>query len=488
MTANNSLLAGEPLATTAKKSQTLNRSFSIAFFADILAIIEASIVCLLAPIAKFSYVDLYLQSFDSFEAYLELGVFAGVINVFVFRKYKLYAADQFRNYAYTPLSLIVISLSTTFLLLLAFLYLLKTSDNFSRVWMVLWFALSVVAIGTERMFVRAAMERRARQGKFKIRVAVYGTGQLGGKVVRNLLDDPQNFEFSGYYCDVNMPRDAENRNAQGGMEALVAAARQNRFDRVICALPITERDRLGNVISHLSALPIEVDLYMDSLSTPLRLYGFSSLGNNFLLQLQRRPISDRNRAWKAASDYILAGLALLALFPLFAIIAAAIKLESKGPVFFRQRRHGFNHEVIHVTKFRTMTTTDDGPVIKQAEKGDKRITKVGAFLRRSSLDELPQLLNVIRGEMSIVGPRPHALAHNEYYSTLVEHYAARHRVKPGITGWAQVNGFRGETRKPSDMMNRVKYDLYYIDNWSLLFDLRILLTTVFAVVAAKNAH
>ena len=177
---------------------------------------------------------------------------------------------------------------------------------------------------------------------------------------------------------------------------------------------------------------------------------------------------------------------LLAALPIFLLVAAAIKLDTPGPVFFRQRRHGFNHNIFMVWKFRTMTVVEDGVAIVQARKGDQRITRVGRWLRRTSLDELPQLLNVLAGEMSLVGPRPHAVAHNEHYSLLLGTYASRHKVKPGITGWAQVNGYRGETDTSEKMAKRVEYDLYYIEHWSLLFDIKILLLTPFSLFG-KNA-
>ncbi len=171
-----------------------------------------------------------------------------------------------------------------------------------------------------------------------------------------------------------------------------------------------------------------------------------------------------------------------------ALIAIAIKLDSKGPVLFRQRRHGYNYRVVEVLKFRTMTVMEDGAQITQATKNDKRITRVGAFLRRTSLDELPQFWNVIRGDMSIVGPRPHAIAHNNYYDDLIENYANRHRVKPGITGWAQVHGFRGETATPDMMANRVRYDLEYIENWSLWLDLKIVIMTPLFGLFRRSAY
>jgi len=169
-------------------------------------------------------------------------------------------------------------------------------------------------------------------------------------------------------------------------------------------------------------------------------------------------------------------------------IALMIKLESKGPIFFVQRRHGFNHEIIPVIKFRTMHVQEDGSDVRQASKADDRITKVGRFLRRTSLDELPQFINVVRGEMSVVGPRPHAIAHNQHYASIINSYSRRHKVKPGITGWAQINGFRGETPDPKLMEKRIDHDLFYIDNWSLWLDIKIILLTPIRGFIHPNAY
>jgi exopolysaccharide biosynthesis polyprenyl glycosylphosphotransferase len=208
-----------------------------------------------------------------------------------------------------------------------------------------------------------------------------------------------------------------------------------------------------------------------------------------MLSVLERPLSGWSLVLKALEDRILAAILLLLLGPLLLAIAAIVKLDSPGPALFRQRRYGFANNEIVVYKFRTMfhARVEDASV-PQATRDDPRITRIGKFLRRSSLDEFPQLLNVLRGDMSLVGPRPHAVAHNEQYATIIDDYLARHRVKPGMTGWAQVNGLRGETDTPEKMRRRVQFDLYYIDNWSLLFDLKILALTPIAILGKENAY
>ncbi|WP_268995458.1 exopolysaccharide biosynthesis polyprenyl glycosylphosphotransferase [Microvirga roseola] len=197
--------------------------------------------------------------------------------------------------------------------------------------------------------------------------------------------------------------------------------------------------------------------------------------------------SSRPEMVKRALDLTVALLALFFLLPLFLAVAFAIKIDSRGPIFFWQTRRGLNGRPFRILKFRTMTVLEDGGVIEQAKRGDARVTRLGKELRRTSIDELPQLVNVIRGEMSLVGPRPHALAHDEYYGQLIENYSARHSVKPGITGWAQVNGARGETPEVADMRRRVELDLWYADNWTVGLDLRIIATTAIQVVRNPDA-
>jgi putative colanic acid biosynthesis UDP-glucose lipid carrier transferase len=212
------------------------------------------------------------------------------------------------------------------------------------------------------------------------------------------------------------------------------------------------------------------------------------LGNTPLIILNDHPFYGGIWTLKKLEDLILGSIILVLISPLMLLIAIAIKLSSPGPILFKQRRHGLNGEVITVYKFRTMTTLDDGDVVIQATKNDARITPIGKMLRRTSLDELPQFFNVLQGSMSIVGPRPHALAHNEHYRTLIDSYMQRHKVRPGITGWAQVNGFRGETDTLEKMQARVDFDLYYINHWSLGFDFKIIMLTILNGFSSKTAY
>ena len=259
------------------------------------------------------------------------------------------------------------------------------------------------------------------------------------------------------------------------------------MDCVLLALQWSD-ERLRNLIcDRLQVLPIRVlllpDQHVESIFSRAR-----QLGREFTIEIQRPPLSLGELALKRALDVILASGLLVALAPLLAAVAILIRLETPGPLIFRQRRKGFNGREFTIFKFRTMDVLEDGRVIPQARRNDPRVTRVGRILRATSIDELPQLVNVLRGHMSLVGPRPHAAAHDDGYTKLIAKYAFRQHVKPGLTGWAQVNGFRGETSRLELMERRVDCDLWYIKNWSLWLDLRILVLTGFELVRGRNAY
>jgi Undecaprenyl-phosphate glucose phosphotransferase len=271
--------------------------------------------------------------------------------------------------------------------------------------------------------------------------------------------------------------------------ALAAAAvRMYRPDDVRIAIPWSRPDLLEACADAFLRTPAEIHLAADGI---LERYGeakVARLGGGIGLQLTRPPLTWLQRLEKRMFDLVVAALALIALFPLLAAVAIAIRLDSPGPILFRQKRYGFNQEPFRIYKFRSMTTLDDGAHVAQAVRGDARVTRVGRHIRRLSLDELPQLLNVLRGEMSIVGPRPHALAHDQRYVERIARYARRHNVKPGITGWAQVRGHRGEIANDSQMRDRLAHDLHYVDHWSTWLDFKIVVMTIFAASAHCKAY
>ena len=274
----------------------------------------------------------------------------------------------------------------------------------------------------------------------------------------------------------------------GRIEDLPQLVQRQRIDLVCLALPMCSTPRLRLVLDALRDTTASVYFVPDPFVTDLIQGSVSSVSGMPVLGVCDSPFSGASGLLKRASDIVLAALILVAIAPLLAAIALAIKLGSRGPAIFRQRRYGLDGEEIIVYKFRSMRVTEDGAVIRQATRDDDRITPLGAFLRRTSLDELPQFINVLQGRMSIVGPRPHAVAHNELYRKLITGYMQRHKVKPGITGWAQVNGLRGETATLERMRARIKHDLDYVRNWSLRLDLYIIAKTISVVLKGENAH
>jgi Undecaprenyl-phosphate glucose phosphotransferase len=284
------------------------------------------------------------------------------------------------------------------------------------------------------------------------------------------------------------PAEEWQESLRADLDAAVDSARHLAPDAIVLMLPWSAGEAVDTCVERFLALPAEIHLGPERILERFDDAQLSRLGSFVSLQLTRVPLSRIELALKRAFDLAagIAGLALLT--PLFLAIALLIKLDSPGPVFFLQRRYGFNQNPFRIVKFRTMHTLDDGEVVRQATRDDPRITRVGRWLRRWSLDELPQLFNVIVGDMSLVGPRPHALSHDHEYGRRIAAYARRHKVKPGITGWAQINGLRGETDTQEKMEQRVRYDLHYIENWSLILDLKILVWTVISPAAYRNAR
>ncbi|UVO27603.1 undecaprenyl-phosphate glucose phosphotransferase [Bradyrhizobium arachidis] len=272
------------------------------------------------------------------------------------------------------------------------------------------------------------------------------------------------------------------------LDELIAYARENRIEHVFLLMNWSRQHAIDSILDALKILPIPVHLVPDVHAARFLRYPLQSTGNIWTAELRRAPLSWKERTLKRIFDLAGASLALIVFAPVMLATAVLIKLTSKGPVFFRQTRNGFNGAAFKIFKFRTMRVLEDGPTIRQAEKNDPRVTRTGKWLRKTSIDELPQLFNVLKGDMSLVGPRPHAAAHNTEYERIIGNYAFRHHVKPGITGWAQVNGYRGEISAIELMQKRVELDIWYINNWAVRLDLKILLLTVVTSLRDPNAY
>lgn len=324
------------------------------------------------------------------------------------------------------------------------------------------------------------------------RVAVIaGAGELGHALAQRIDETPfLGIRFAGYFDDRNRGRlgEAGSQKLLGRLERVAEYAKTHRVDLIYVTLPMASQPRILKLLDELHDTTASIYFAPDIFLFDLIQARMDTIGGLPVVAVCETPFCGTNRVVKRASDLMLATAILLLIAPLMLILAALVKLDSQGPVLFRQRRYGLDGREIVVYKFRTMTVTEDGDAIKQATRDDRRVTRFGALLRRYSLDELPQFINVLQGRMSVVGPRPHAVAHNETYRRLIKGYMIRHKVKPGITGWAQVNGLRGETETLDKMRQRIEFDLVYLRNWSLQLDLWIVLKTVYVVLHKQNAY
>jgi putative colanic acid biosynthesis UDP-glucose lipid carrier transferase len=322
-------------------------------------------------------------------------------------------------------------------------------------------------------------------------VLIVGANDVGIKFARTTERFPNLFmQVRGFFDDRTADRNPADLEHPilGKMCDVAAFVRENNIKMIFISQPISAQPRIRKLLDDLQDTTASVYFLPDIYVFDLMQARFDNVGGMPVIAICETPFTGFNTLIKRASDIALALTIQIMLLPIMLAIAVAVKLSSPGPVIFRQRRYGLYGEQIYVYKFRSMTVTEDGGNVVQAKKNDQRITKVGAFLRKTSLDELPQFINVLQGRMSIVGPRPHAVAHNEQYRKLIKGYMLRHKAKPGITGWAQVNGFRGETETLDKMEARIRYDLDYLRNWSLWLDLYIVVKTIKVVLARENAH
>ena len=382
----------------------------------------------------------------------------------------------------------------TFLCLVAFLFALKASHEISRLWLLLWFLFGTVGLLATRVATAYVVARGPVAAMLVRQVAIVGTGEDAARLATIMGAGEPGFRLAAVYAlDGQVPSLLPpGAHRLTGLTELEDAIRASAIDKVVLAVPPSSGEVLGNLLPALRCLPIEVGWAPDLPDFRAPILGLTDLGGVPVFRLSERPLDGWRAIVKGIEDRVLAGILLALAAPAYVLIAAAIKLDSPGPVFYRQQRRGFSREPIAVLKFRSMYSElcdrPDADVVRQATRGDPRVTRIGRILRRTSLDELPQLFNVLRGEMSLVGPRPHAVAHDQHYGKLIDNYLGRHRVKPGITGWAQVHGYRGETSNLEQMRRRVELDLYYIDHWSIWLDAQILFRTLIVGFVHRQAY
>lgn len=418
-----------------------------------------------------------------------LSLFAVIIFSFVAEMFALYRS--WRDGFFGEITFYtILSLSVSFVFI--YLFFADTGTQNMLAIIGLWYTFSLVFLVSWRAAFGTFL-RYIRSKGFNTRsVVIIGLTDIGEKIAQEILDNPQTgYRLEAIFDDRDVSRFANTYQSllSGNVSEGVAKSRANEFDCVYIALPLTAEKRISDIMQLLGDTTANVHLVPN-----LSLYSFMSasmshVGNVQTISVYCNPMKKGSHALIKRTEDIILSVIILTLIALpLLVIALAVKLTSKGPVIFKQDRYGLNGQKIKVWKFRSMTVTENSDVVTQARQGDSRITPLGAFLRRTSLDELPQFFNVLQGRMSVVGPRPHAVIHNEEFRKEVPYYMLRHKVKPGITGWAQVNGWRGETDTLDKMEMRIEYDIDYIRRWSLWLDFKIVMFTLFRSFNDKNAY
>jgi undecaprenyl-phosphate galactose phosphotransferase/putative colanic acid biosynthesis UDP-glucose lipid carrier transferase len=379
---------------------------------------------------------------------------------------------------------------TTGLLLAFFAFLLKIGVAYSRGAFVVFYFVAPIGLLTVRKTTKVILEAAVSRGAIGRRdiVLIGDVNEIAALEPRDLMAFFGASEVSRFTLS---PDDDPLLRASDDVSIINSVAnfvRRNDCREVLLAVPWGDAGRLEFIRDHIKTLPVAVRLLPDMRVRTLTNYASSARQRVLAIEIQRAPLSAAERFVKRVMDVVIAVSAMLFFLPVMALTAIAIKLDSPGPVIFRQFRKGFNGKQFMMFKFRTMSVQENGSAIVQATRDDPRVTPIGRLLRSASIDELPQLLNVFKGDMSLIGPRPHALAHDNYFETVLSEYAFRHHVKPGMTGWAQCNGARGGTPTIEHISERVKLDLWYINNWSLWLDIQILIKTFFEVLRKRNAY
>jgi len=469
-------------------------AYSPIVLAGTVRLIEAALVALIGLVVYACYV----LPHDGFAwHYVAATVGIAALAMLAFQTADIYQVQAFRGYEKQYMRL-ASAWSVVFLMAIGVSFFAKSGDQFSRVWLASFYVGGLLTLIGFRRALFLLVRRWTRDGRLDRRTVVVGADSNGEALIRSLAAQRDSdvrvigvFDDRG---DQRSPANCEGVEKLGTVDELVEFARNTRVDLVIFSLPISAESRILQMLKKLWVLPVDIRLSAHTNKLRFRPRSYSYIGSVAVLDIFDRPIADWDVVMKWLFDKIVGSLALIVAAPVMLLVALAIKLDSKGPVLFKQRRYGFNNELIEVYKFRSMyAEQSDATAQKLVTKGDPRVTRVGRFIRKTSLDELPQLFNVVfKSNLSLVGPRPHAVQgklQSQLFDEAVDGYFARHRVKPGITGWAQINGWRGEIDNEEKIQKRVEFDLYYIENWSVLFDAYILLKTPIALMTKnENAY
>ena len=418
--------------------------------------------------------------------YAMTAIIIGAMFVPVFRDRGLYDPSALANWTLQARNIIVLWIGT-FLVFAGAVFALKIGKEFSRGAVLSFGIVGIVALLGHHALWRVVVETALKNGSFRGRKSILlsmheSPGE--SRIVRNITED-----LVGYGFEIKHSLHIGAGQAPTDIiDQVIATARGSDVEEIFFAADLQRWNEISQLVQRLSILPIPLTLLPDERTAALFQRPARQFGTTVGVEFQRSPLAVTERFLKRLLDLVCAITGIVLLMPMFLIVTLAIKFDSPGPALFMQTRHGFNSKRFKILKFRTMSVLEDGHTIKQAVRDDERVTRVGMWLRRTSIDELPQLFNVLIGDMSIIGPRPHAVAHDSYFADLISRYAFRHHVKPGITGWAQVNGYRGETPTVQSMKERVDLDIWYVNNWSLLLDVQILLRTAVELIRGRNAY
>ena len=473
-------------------SQYARNSNSPVMISGIMRIVEFLIILLIGMTVFLMYVGLQRGAIFS---YFSAVLVTAIVGVLVLELTDSYQLAVMRN-PFTRFGRLLMAWSGTFALMALAAFFLKISEAYSRVWLGTWYVSGLILFIAFRVIMSRLIRRWARNGKMERRAVIVGGGKPAEDLIRSIEQQPYNdIRICGVFDDRDAKRSppvVAGYPKLGNISELIEFARIAHIDMLIVSLPITAEERVLALLKKLWVLPVDIRLSAHNNHLQFRPRAYSYIGSIAMIDLFDKPINDWDSVAKRAFDIVFSMFGIIVFSPIMLATALAIRLESKGSVIFKQRRHGFNNEIIEVWKFRSMYTEMCDPTARNAVvKNDPRVTKVGRIIRKTSVDELPQFFNSLMGTLSLVGPRPHAISahtHNLLYNEVVDGYFARHRVKPGVTGWAQINGWRGEIDTEDKIKMRTEFDLYYIENWSLWFDLKILFLTPVRLLNTDNAY
>ncbi len=481
-------------AALAVANQKVRRAYSPIVIAGAVRVADFVLLSLVGIALYFGYVT-PLAGFNWGYVAAIFGMTAAA--VICFQAADIYDVQVFRG-RLRQMTRMISSWAFVFLLFIGASFFAKLGNEVSRLWLSAFFCVGLAGLIAGRLLLRSMVRGWARDGRLDRRTIIVGSDQNGEQLVKALKgQDDSDIDILGVFDDRNDTRALEScadSPKLGKVDDIVEFARRTRVDLVLFALPISAETRILEMLKKLWVLPVDIRLSAHTNKLRFRPRSYSYLGKVPTLDVFEAPITDWDLVMKWLFDHVVGGIVLLFAAPVMALVALAVKLDSPGPVLFRQKRFGFNNERIDVFKFRSLYHHQADPTAaKVVTKNDPRVTRVGRFIRKASLDELPQLFNVVfKGNLSLVGPRPHAVQGkllSRLFDEAVDGYFARHRVKPGITGWAQINGWRGEIDNEEKIQKRVEFDLYYIENWSVLFDFYILLKTPLALMTKnENAY